>query len=283
MRHKLKIILSYWRLPLVLLIVLLAILYLIGTGADISGAVSAVCLFLVFPGFIFAFFRAVFLSVRNTVRFNRTQWPETVSHPVVNALESVVFFFSEEISTFRSLAGRMRWRFAGFRILAVILSAGGIVFIFISLPVIGTLVLIAGVTLWILANPNTFNDRVDGVRMVPCPSGCTEKDLFEKLRRKSSPLGTPVLAKLRQFKKPVILYGPDGFDNMVVVYHAPRTDCFYISDIYSPGMIESRLTEAEFAGDEPFENDVPDEYATLLGIITGIVEAALPGKDEPVR
>ena len=50
MRHKLKIILSYWRLPLVLLIVLLAILYLIGTGADISGAVSAVCLFIIFPG-----------------------------------------------------------------------------------------------------------------------------------------------------------------------------------------------------------------------------------------
>lgn len=273
MNPKLKLILRFWRIPLYFLIALLLLMTVALTSEKLEGAFSALALFLAFPGFVITLVWAAFLSVIRPIQYHRNGWPEVDRLPEVTFFGNIADAIGDEIGDIAELSGGMRLRYLGFRILGIILIAGGIVLAFITLYVIGTLVMIAGATLWIMANPRTYNRRVEGVRMVSCAEGDDTQKLYTYCRKRMTSLGTPYLARLRGFPTDVLVFGPDDADNMVIVYHAKRADCFYVSSVCMPGRIIEVLSEPgvqpEHKDSEAYDTD------TALSYIVSLVEAAL--------
>ena len=273
MNPKVKLILRYWRIPLYFLIAMLLLVTVALTSEKLEGACYALAVFLTFPGFVVTLVRAVFLSVIRPIQYHRNGWPEVDRLPEITFFRNIADAVSDEIGDIASFSGRSLARFLGFRVLGVLLIAGGIVLAIATLYVIGTLLMIAGATLWIMANPRTYNRRVEGVRMVPCGKGDDVGKLYTYCRGRMTSLGTPYLARLRGFETDVLVFGPNSADDMVIVYHAKRTDCFYVSGVCMPGRIVEVLSEPGVLPKKAGSGD--EDMDTALGYIQSLVEAAL--------
>lgn len=278
MGHKAKVILSYWRIPLYFLIAMIILLVVASQWEKGEGALDALALFVAFPGLVITLIRAEYLSIKNTIYYNRNGWPETVELAEVEAIRSVVYWVEDEIDTISDLSSGMKIRFLLFRIFGIILIAGGIVLAFI-MPVIGALVIIGGATLCICANPETYNSMVSNVRMVPYGVDFDEFDIhdaFEKLKGVWTSLGTPYLARVRGVEEDAIVYGPDESGSMVVVYQPKSKGFLFVSEALFE--ITERLTEPEAPTDKSARSE--DDASILWEIFCEVENAVKQCCDE---
>lgn len=101
--------------------------------------------------------------------------------------------------------------------------------------------------------------------MVPCPDKLTTDELYESLLPIPTSLGSPRLAYIRGFSKPVIVYGSDSDTCIYAVYRARLFDYFYINAMYSFNL-KGFLSEDE---------ELEEEFAFYLDEIASVVEAAM--------
>lgn len=270
MNLKLKHILVLWRVPLyafVLNVILFALAVFV-KSEDASGALSALALFVAFPLLVFVIVRAIVLSVRKASEYDRYGLPDEVTLPEVEFFKRRAESIKDCADEYSTLSPGMKARFIIFRLLAVLLVPAGIVLALCGLYIIGTLVIIGGVTLWITARPGSYNSRVSGVRMVACPDDTDVNDLFEKLKNEWTPLGTPYLAKMDGYPTDVIVYGPDAHDDMIVVYPAKSGGHFFVSTAFFPEKITERLTEpAQPVGESYALTDDGLDNDTMLDLV----------------
>lgn len=278
MNNKAKMIFFFWRIPLYFLAASILFFIISASSEKLGGPAGALLLFITFPGFVISFVRALFLTVKKTIEFSRTGWPEDVIFPEVEACKSLSDYLSNEIDSVRELSPRMKLRYFLFRIAGILCIAGGIVLAFIGIYIIGTLVIIAGATLCITANPRTYNSQVEGVRMIPCREGDDIGKIYRFCKDNCTPLGTPYLADVRGFNTEVMVYGPDSDDNTIIVYHAPKADYFYVSSAFMPGRIERVLSEPGILPEKSSETDEPFNEDYALEFIVTCVETALEQK-----
>ena len=269
-----KVILALWRLPLYCLVAMIALFIWVDNvqSEDFAGVLSAILLFVVFPLFVFTFIRSIVLTIKRSIEYSREGWPDEVTLPEVEFFKNLALDISIEFDDFSDLSTGMKVRYIVFRVLAVALVIGGIVVALCTLVIIGTLMMIGGVTLWIVANPRSYNESVSGVRMVSCDSDPDIHALYEKLKNKSTPLGTPYLVKMRGFKTDVMVYGPNDDYDMVIVYPA-TADYFYVSNVCMPSRIEENISDPIIPAQEAQSNGLDSDY--VLELVRSDVEAAV--------
>lgn len=275
---KLKRFFYYWRMPLIFFILFFVLLF-IGDGleGDAGGVIGAIWLFVDIPCLIIFTVRSIFLSIRSAVTYHRTGVrDEAFVFPEINFLRRVADSVSEEIDSLKELSAKMKFRYLALRLLSVLLIAAGIIccFLFansVFLLVIFSLVIIAGATIWIVANPITYNLRIEGAQTVPFSGDITVEQLSNALLQFSTPLGAPRFANVRGFKKPVIVYGSSSDSYIYVVYRARFSDIFYVSTLSSVSLNEES-DESDSQADD--DNHIQD-YAYYLFDITSAVEEAV--------
>ncbi len=281
MNRNLKRFFYYWRLPIffyMLFFVLLAV------GNEPDGTPNTLCsilwVFVDVPGLIFFTVRTIYLLIRSYITYRRTGIrDEEFTFPEVDFFKGIIASAENEIDSLRRLSVPMRIRCILFRLLGILLIAGGIVGAFIFSDsnfalTIFTLIIIAGATLCISANPEKYNEQVSGTRMVPCPEDFTNEQLYQALCTIQTSLGYPRFATIRGFKKPVIVYGSESDDYIYVVYHARFFDFFYVSNISSSALKEFLSSESA-QEDMPRDEVVSREFASFLSEITTAVKTAL--------
>ena len=281
MNNNLKRFFYYWRFPLLFFILFFVLLWLGSLlEGDAGGIVGALWLFVDIPCLLFFTVRSVFFRIRSAVTCRRTGVRDEVFiFPEVDALQGAADIVADEIDAMKQLSSRMKMRFIIFRLLGAGLIAGGITgcFFFADFTlilVLFSLVIIAGATLWIVANPESYNNRVENVRMVPCPAGLTAERLCLYLRAVPTSLGSPQFVAVRGFKKPVIVYGSDQDAFIYAVYRARFSDFFYVSTLSSFSLKEP-LSPAEEPNYEESPYTVCHDVADLLSEITAAVEKAV--------
>ena len=239
----------YWRMPLIFFILFFVLLWL---GSDLEGnaggIISALWLFVDIPCLIIFTIRSIYLSIRDAINYHRTGVRnEDITFPEIDFVCGIIDDIVYEIDSLRELSARMRLRYFGLRLLSIVLIVGGIVGCFVCVNsifmlVIFSLVIIAGATVWIIANPITYNYRVENVRTIPCRRKLTSEQLYDALLPLPTSLGAPRFADVQGFKEPVIVYGSASGPYIYVVYPARFADLFYVSTQFS-GALNEELSD----------------------------------------
>ena len=276
MNTKIIRFLHYWRLPLFSFILFFVLMFIATSFKTTVGDISSVIWLFNIPLLLVLTGRAIFLRIRDAIAYHCTGVRnEDFNFPEVNFVQNILY----EIGSVKELTNPMKLRYLLFRILGIILIIGGSIgclcfYSSIIIITLFTLVIITGATLCIIANPASYNARLDNARMVPYSGNMTNESLYNLLRTIPTSLGRPHLATVRGFKKPVIVYG-SKFDNSIyIVYKARFFAYFHVSSIYSFSLQEY-LSEDESYNDD--EIDFSQEFASCLDEITFTVEKALDG------
>ena len=271
----------YWRLPIlffILFFVLLAIGYQF--EGDAAGVIGAIWLFVDIPCLIFFTIRAIYLRIRNAIRYHRTGVrAEAYVFPEIDFIKNIADFISDEFYDLKELTVGLKSRYFLFLLLGFILIAGGIVGCFffagsILMIVLFTLIIIAGATLWISSNPRRYNMRVSGAKVIPCKVKLTEEELCDLLCSIYTSLGTPQLAMVKGFKKPIIIYGSESDIIIYAVYRARFSELFRVSSLYSSSIIEF-LPSPEAQIDEEDLDSSCDEFDSAIEEIAAAVGQAV--------
>lgn len=282
MNKNLKRFFYYWRLPLLFFILFFVLLWL-GSALDndAGSIISVIWLFVDIPCLLFFTVRSIFFRIRSAVTYRRTGIrDEAFIFPEIDFLQGTADIVATEIDSVKTLSPRMKLRYFSFRLLGAALIAGGIAgcFYFYGsnlLLVLFSLVIIAGATLWIVANPESYNMRVEGVRMVPCPGNITEESVYRFLSTVPTSAGIPRLAAVRGFRKPIMVYGSEQDDFIYAVYRAPLSEFFYVSAL-SPFSLKEKLPQTE-KDRKDGSNIFCRDSAEYLDEITVAVEEAIAG------
>ena len=276
MLNKIERFIYYWRMPIIFLIPFFVLLFLCSRlEGNAAGIVGALWLFVDIPCLIFFTGRSIYLSIRSAITYHRTGIrDEVLIFPELDFVSRVADSVSEEINSVKLLSLPMKFRYLAFRVLGIVLIVIGIACCFLFsdsflLLVIFTMVIIAGVTLWILANPARYNSKVEGIKMIPCHDKFTEGALYDVLLPFTTSLGAPRLTEVRSINKPVIVYGSASDAYIYVIYRSRFSDSFYISTLSSTALID------QSSSCEEIDDTCSQEYAFYLNELASVVEEAI--------
>ena len=102
----------------------------------------------------------------------------------------------------------------------------------------GTLLLIEGITAWMVSDPKTYNDTMDGMKQVPSMAKPLD-EVFRAFEHVETPLGFPWMGKVQSIDEPCMIYGPTRAGSFLYCwYHMGE---FMVSECDT----ESWLDEAE--------------------------------------
>ncbi len=107
--------------------------------------------------------------------------------------------------------------------------------------VIGTLVLISGVTVWIFSSPKEYNEIVSSTKQIVNERGISIEDFYEAFKNHESLLGKPWLGKIKTIKGKCLIFGPTSSGNYL--YMHKMLDCFYLSTGLFPSFISGPKDE----------------------------------------
>ncbi len=279
MSNGMKRFFYFWRFPLIFFVLFWVLLWLTTkVNGDAGGILSAIWLFIVIPGLLFFTIRSIYLWIRSVVTYHRTGIrDEVLVFSEVDFVCGIIDAIADEIDSIRELSGSMKLRYLGFRIVGIGLVIAGSIGAILCYPilllvVIWSLVIIAGATLWIMANPSRYNLRVSGARMVPFHGDIAIDELFNVLKTISTSLGTPEMANVRGFKNRVIVYGSSSDAYIYVVYRAHLFDYYYVSTIASYSLNEELLDNLNT--DESTDKNIQD-FAYYLDELADTVKEAV--------
>lgn len=79
---------------------------------------------------------------------------------------------------------------------------------------VGTVILIFGVAIWMMATPEDYNNSTDIVKMVSFGDTVRKiEDFYEAFKNVSTPLGSGYLGHICTMKQPALIFGPDKYGN----------------------------------------------------------------------
>lgn len=119
-----------------------------------DGLIATICIWLALPLSFIAMIWWIYACVRDTVRLLRDG---VAPEDAPTWAEYAVWWVQDELAEIAALDGHGKARFFLFRVGGVLLSALGLVLIVRDPVVLGTLLLIAGLTLCITASPQSVN------------------------------------------------------------------------------------------------------------------------------
>lgn len=279
MSAKAKNILSYWRLPLYFFIASIITLVVTVKSEKLSGVFSALWLFVAVPGFAITFIIAIVRSIKNSIVYRGGDWPEEVKLPEIELFKNIGSWIGDEVFDISYMSGGMRIRYILFRVFGIVFIIGGIVLAFF-LPVIGALVIIAGAALCIMANPRTYNEQSSNVQMISCHKGDSIRRIHGYMKNKWTPLGTPFIAKVSKVKGEALVWGPSNIGEVVVLYHARFSPCFYVSSAFGANDIIEYLTSPESRDSYLLDDSDTYDVDDLLMKIATEIENNIPAKEK---
>ena len=283
-----KRFLYFWRFPIFFFIMFFVLLYLgdAETETPFSTACAIIWLCIDIPCLVIFTLIAIFKHLRSFINYLRTgEKEDDYTFVEIEFFENIGCWISDEFSSLTDLSGSMKVRYFLFRILGIVLIIGGSIGCFLCfgsylLITLFTLVIIGGATLCIMANPKSYNKRVEGVQMVPCPSSMTDQDLYEILRTISTPLGYPSFAKVRGFKDRIMVYGSDLDAYVYAVYSPKHASYFYISMLSSVSLLEHVYPSQPEEDDSKTNTYYSDSDSNIYQITAAVEEAVSRFEEE---
>lgn len=259
------------RLRFVLYAVLFFLLTLDITNRTGDGLIATVCIWLALPLAFIAMVWWIYACVRDTVRLLRDG---VAPEDAPTWAEYAVWWVQDELTEIATLDGRGKARFFLFRVGGVLLSALGLVLIVRDSVVLGTLLLIAGLTLCISASPQSVNRNSPDIKMLACPEGVTVESICNAFADVDTPLGKPYMGKIKTISSDAAIWGPNVGGEYIYLYASKNRRYLHLSSNAIPEWITSGTPGGQ-KKDEPL--DMPELLADLCDCIenylkTGNVE-----------
>lgn len=232
-----------------------------------SGAISAVCILIALPLTLIAFFWGIYAAIRDVIRYlNNGEVPEDTP----TLAELAVWWVLDEIDEVSSLDGHGKARFFLFRIGGAALAVGGLVLIIRDSITVGTIMLIAGLALWMSASPQSVNRNNTDMKLLACPENTTVAGIQAAFADMDTPLGRPYLGAIRTISGDAALWGPNAEGEYIYLYQTRNKRYIRLCSNNIPDWITSEHPAA------PAETDgAPLDMPNLLADICDLVEAYL--------
>lgn len=259
------------RLRFVLYAVLFFLLTLDITNRTGDGLIATICIWLALPLAFIAMVWWIYACVRDTVRLLRDG---VAPEDAPTWAEYAVWWVQDELAEIAALDGRGKARFFLFRVGGVLLGALGLVLIVRDSVVLGTLLLIAGLTLCISASPQSVNRNSPDIKMLACPEGVTAESICNAFADVDTPLGKPYMGKIKTISSDAAIWGPNVGGEYIYLYASKNRRYLHLSSNAIPEWITSGTPDGQ-KKDEPL--DMPELLADLCDCIenylkTGNVE-----------
>ena len=249
------------RLRFVLYAVLFFLLTLDITNRTGDGLIATVCIWLALPLAFIAMVWWIYACVRDTVRLLRDG---VAPEDAPTWAEYAVWWVQDELAEIAALDGRGKARFFLFRVGGVLLGVLGLVLIVRDSVVLGTLLLIAGLTLCISASPQSVNRNCPDQKQLTCPPDVTVASLYAAFAEVDTPLGKPFLGHIKTIDGDVMIWGPNARDEYVYLYRSRSGRYLHLSSNIFPEWITTPIPAGE-KKDEPL--DMPELLADLCDCI----------------
>lgn len=249
------------RLRFVLYAVLFFLLTLDITNRTGDGLIATICIWLALPLAFIAMVWWIYACVRDTVRLLRDG---VAPEDAPTWAEYAVWWVQDELAEIAALDGRGKARFFLFRVGGVLLGALGLVLIVRDSVVLGTLLLIAGLTLCISASPQSVNRNSPDIKMLACPEGVTAESICNAFADVDTPLGKPYMGKIKTISSDAAIWGPNVGGEYIYLYASKNRRYLHLSSNAIPEWITSGTPDGQ-KKDEPL--DMPELLADLCDCI----------------
>ena len=249
------------RLRFVLYAVLFFLLTLDITNRTGSGLIATVCIWLALPLAFVVLVWWIYACVRDTVRLLRDG---VAPEDAPTWAEYAVWWVQDELAEIASLDGRGKARYFLCRVGGVLLGALGLVLIVRDSVVLGTLLLIAGLTLCISASPQSVNRNCPDQKQLACPPGVTVDSLYAAFATVDTPLGKPYMGKIKTISSDAAIWGPNVGGEYIYLYASKNQRYLHLSSNAIPEWITSGTPDGQ-KKDEPL--DMPELLADLCDCI----------------
>lgn len=232
-----------------------------------SGLIATICIWFALPLAFIAFVWWIYACIRDIVRFFKSG---AVPEDAPTWAERAVWWVQDELAEIASLDGRGKVRFFLFRVVGVALDVGGLVLIIRDSITVGTIMLIAGLALWMSASPQSVNRNNTDMKLLACPENTTVAGIQAAFADMDTPLGRPYLGAIRTISGDAALWGPNAEGEYIYLYQTRNKRYIRLCSNNIPDWITSEHPAA------PAETDgTPLDMPNLLADICDLVEAYL--------
>lgn len=232
-----------------------------------SGLIATICIWFALPLAFIAFVWWIYACIRDIVRFFKSG---AVPEDAPTWAERAVWWVQDELAEIASLDGRGKVRFFLFRIGGAALAVGGLVLIIRDSITVGTIMLIAGLALWMSASPQSVNRNNTDMKLLACPENTTVAGIQAAFADMDTPLGRPYLGAIRTISGDAALWGPNADGEYIYLYQTRNKRYIRLCSNNIPDWITSEHPAA------PAETDgTPLDMPNLLADICDLVEAYL--------
>ena len=167
----------------------------------------------------------------------------------------------------------MKLRRILYRLVGAIVSVLGLGLIFkfcysSVLISVGTVILIFGVAIWMMATPEDYNNSTDIVKMVSFGDTVRKiEDFYEAFKNVSTPLGSGYLGHICTMKQPALIFGPDKYGNYLYFWITGSGINGYLGYSDLAGLIKKRITEPLIPPRENFADNTADSVCYHSDVI----------------
>ena len=232
-----------------------------------SGLIATVCIWFALPLAFTAFVWWIYACIRDIVRFFKSG---AVPEDAPTWAERAVWWVQDELAEIASLDDRGKVRFFLFRVGGAALDVGGLVLIIRDSITVGTIMLIAGLALWMSASPQSVNRNNTDMKLLACPENTTVAGIQAAFADMDTPLGRPYLGAIRTISGDAALWGPNADGEYIYLYQTRNKRYIRLCSNNIPDWITSEHPAA------PAETDgTPLDMPNLLADICDLVEAYL--------
>jgi len=170
-------------------------------------------------------------------------------------VDKVVDYVQDEIDRDNRMSPALLERKRRFQLIALVLVGISICIIIrfyesIFAVIVGTFILIAGITVWIFSDSKKYNESVPNSGMITFDSATSIEQIFDKFKMIDTPLGKPWIGKLKTLKNKAMIFGPDKEGNFVY---------FWLNDEGITGYVGYSFLEMLIEQDKEDENNPDDE------------------------
>lgn len=210
-------------------------------GEKLDGAIAALLLFVVIPVFFISLIWAICTAIRDVyrVKVKGESSPEEVT-PAIGKMKRNIRETSDELAGMDQNSRKHFFLYYFLGVIGVVLGLAVIVFGFI---VIGTLILIAGGTMFVLASPRNYNNASDTTKMLSCSKSLTIEELYHAFYKFDTPLGTPYIGRIRFIKSDALIFGPNKSGEYIYLYKNRSGARLYVVENYVESLILEHKTE----------------------------------------
>lgn len=164
---------------------------------------------------------------------------------------------SDHKMKYSEMSGSLRLRYWMYRLLGAAGMAAGAMFIVKGsyseiLISIGTVILIIGLAVWMMASPNSYNASTDMVQMLAMDHPRKIEEFYEAYKKEKTPLGSCYLAKFRTMKQPALAFGPNSQGDYLYFWLTGDGNLGYLGYSFLECMIKEKITEPLYPAEEDF-------------------------------